>query len=60
MKHINEKAVAAAATRVWSVKDFCKLYRVAEAEEKKLLRLFGEYATSCELRYNVKRQPRWH
>lgn len=59
MKHTYDKAVAATATRVWSVKDFCKRYRVAKAEEEKLVRLFGKFATACELRYNVKRQPRW-
>lgn len=58
MKHQN--AVIAAATKVWSVKDYCRRFNVNQVEEKKLVRLFGQYATACELRYNVQREPRRH
>lgn len=60
MKHTNSDAISAVATKVWSVKAYCQRFSVTEAEEAKLLRLFGEFATECELRYNVKREPRWH
>jgi len=60
MQSKSVKAVAASATQVWSVKDFCMRNEITEAEQTKLLRLFGEYATECELRYNAKRRPRFH
>ncbi len=60
MHQLNRLAIAASATRVLSVADFCKEYKIAKPEEAKLLRLFGRYATECELRYNVTREPRVH
>lgn len=60
MKHANRDAISAVATRVWSVRGYCRQFDVTDAEEAKLIRLFGEFATECELRYNVKREPRWH
>ncbi|WEX74302.1 hypothetical protein PYH37_001706 [Sinorhizobium numidicum] len=48
-----------AATRVWSVTEFCVRHRLDNEEEARLLRLFGPFATACELRYNAKRAPKW-
>jgi hypothetical protein len=47
------------AYRVWSVTEFCDRYRLDEQEQQRLLQLFGPFATTCELLYNAKRDPRW-
>lgn len=61
MQHTKQqKAIVASSTRVWSIKDFCRQYQIDKSEEAKLTRLFGEFATACELRYNVRRTPRVH
>ena len=46
-----------ATRRVWSVTDFCKRYRLDKAEDKRLRKLLGEYATQTELLMNAKRPP---
>jgi len=48
-----------AATKVWSVTDFCKRYRLCYEEEKRLRHLFGQFATARELLHNAQRRPKW-
>ncbi|PKA39647.1 hypothetical protein [Rhizobium sullae] len=47
------------ATKVWSVTEFCSRHRLDDEEETRLLRLFGPFATACELMYNAKRAPKF-
>ncbi|WDZ79384.1 hypothetical protein PWG15_28395 (plasmid) [Ensifer adhaerens] len=54
-----EKLETDAATKVWSVHDFCKRYRLCEDEERRLTRLFGMFATARELLNNAQRTPKW-
>lgn len=46
-----------AVKQVWSVSDFCKRYRLDNAEEDRLKTLFGDYASQVELLMNAKRRP---
>ncbi|MEF0942669.1 hypothetical protein QDY28_21195 [Rhizobium sp. BR 362] len=60
MQYVEPKNVShKTATRVWSVKDFCREHRISGAEEARLRQLFGQFATACELRYNTMRKPKW-
>ncbi|UWU23875.1 hypothetical protein QA648_29025 (plasmid) [Rhizobium sp. CB3171] len=60
MQYVEPKKVSHnTATRVWSVKDFCKRHRLCSKEETRLLQLFGQFATASELRYNTTRRPKW-
>ena len=54
-----DKLSAEAATRVWSVHEFCRRHRLCEEEEKRLTRLFGMFATARELLNNAQRAPKW-
>ncbi|HEV7322913.1 MAG TPA: hypothetical protein VGO04_30290 [Ensifer sp.] len=54
-----DKLETDAATKVWSVQDFCKRHRLCEEEERRLTRLFGPFATSRELLNNAQRSPKW-
>ena len=51
--------VADDAYRIWSVSEFSARYGVAEQEQRRLLELFGPFATTCELLNNARRWPRW-
>ncbi|CAN7639626.1 hypothetical protein LJR257_004673 [Ensifer adhaerens] len=54
-----EKLAAEAATKVWSVTDFCKRHHLCYEEEKRLRYLFGHFATARELLHNAQRTPKW-
>lgn len=41
--------------QVWSVKDFARRHRLDKEEEKRLLTLFGSFATKQELLSNAQR-----
>jgi hypothetical protein len=43
--------------RVRSVDDFCRRYRLCDAEKLRLTRLFGQFATEQELLMNATRAP---
>ena len=59
MRHIDSKsAEPIVATKVWCIADFCALHRLDGKEQAKLTALFGEFATTSELVYNVTRTPR--
>jgi hypothetical protein len=45
--------------RVWSVTEFAARYDLDNAQRKRLLALFGPFATTCELRYNAERKPKY-
>lgn len=45
------------ASRVWSVVDFCKRYRLEEDEETRLRKLLGDFASQQELLLNAHRKP---
>ncbi|SDN85133.1 hypothetical protein SAMN05216328_13957 [Ensifer sp. YR511] len=47
-----------AATKVWSVAEFCRRHRLKDDEEKRLRQLFGHFATARELLHNAKRPPK--
>ncbi|MBB3461513.1 hypothetical protein [Rhizobium sp. BK377] len=46
-------------TKVWSVTEFCARHRIDGKEEKRLLQLFGTFATASELLHNARREPRF-
>lgn len=46
-----------AEQEVWSVHEFVKRHRLDEAEEQRLIALFGAFATKGELLYNCRRPP---
>ena len=48
-----------ALTKVWSVTEFCARHRLDSREEKRLLQLFGSFATANELLYNAHREPKF-
>lgn len=54
-----EKLEIDAATKVWSVHDFCNRHRLCEEEERRLTSLFGMFATARELLNNAQRTPQW-
>lgn len=58
-EHVEPAVAKEASIRVWGVQDFCKKNRVDKAEEARLLKLFGRFATPAELINNVSREPRW-
>jgi len=59
MQHIDSTAAEPiAATKVWSVTEFCSLHRLDDKEEAKLLALFGQFASTSELVHNVTRRTR--
>ncbi|MBB5577910.1 hypothetical protein GGD50_006566 [Rhizobium paranaense] len=60
MQYVQPKKVNhQTANRLWSVKDFCSQHSLSSKEETRLLQLFGQFATACELRYNTTHKPRW-
>lgn len=48
-----------ALTKVWSVTEFCARHRLDGQEEKRLLQLFGAFATASELLHNAKREAKF-
>ncbi|WP_246802816.1 hypothetical protein [Ensifer sp. ENS02] len=54
-----ERLETDAATKVWSVHDFCNRHRLCMEEERRLTRLFGLFATARELLNNAQRTPKW-
>ncbi|TLX07006.1 hypothetical protein [Rhizobium sp. MHM7A] len=46
-------------TKVWSVTEFCARHRIDAEEQALLLKLFGPFATACELLHNARRAPRF-
>lgn len=44
------------ATRVWSVAEFCKRYRLDQSEQTRLRNLLGEFANQTELLMNAQRK----
>lgn len=42
---------------ILSVMEFCRRYRLDESEEKRLRKLFGEFASRHELLMNAQRKP---
>ena len=59
MRHIDSKSTEPiVATKIWCIADFCALLRLDGKEQAKLTALFGEFATTSELVYNVTRTPR--
>lgn len=42
---------------ILSVVEFCRRYRLDEAEEKRLRKLFGDFASRHELLMNAHRKP---
>ncbi|MGK6312853.1 hypothetical protein QTA58_01055 [Neorhizobium sp. CSC1952] len=47
------------AKKVWSVAEFAKRYRLDKAEEARLLKLLGPFASQQELLMNASRAPRF-
>ena len=45
--------------KVWSVAEFAKRYRLDQAEEARLLKLLGPFASQQELLMNASRAPRF-
>lgn len=58
-EHLNSQSFSNSLSRVWPVSDFAKRYRLQSDEEKRLVSLFGEFATEHELLMNADRTPRW-
>ncbi|MGN7754925.1 hypothetical protein [Sinorhizobium sp. 22678] len=54
-----QAAIAVAATKMWSVPEFCRRQNLCEEEKRRLTRLFGRFATARELLHNAKRAPKW-
>ncbi|WP_075292258.1 hypothetical protein [Pararhizobium arenae] len=44
------------AKRMWSVAEFCKRYRLDQAEETRLRKLLGDFASQHELLMNARRK----
>lgn len=44
--------------KVWSVTEFAFRHNLDDAQQQKLLKLFGPFATTCELRYNAERESK--
>lgn len=42
---------------ILSVMEFCRRYRLDETEEKRLRKLFGDFASRHELLMNAQRKP---
>ncbi|MEK1893276.1 MAG: hypothetical protein AAAB20_08375 [Rhizobium sp.] len=54
--HIDTKQIEQEGLRqVWSVRDFARRHRLDKEEEKRLLALFGSFATKQELLANARR-----
>ncbi|CAN7470661.1 MULTISPECIES: hypothetical protein [Rhizobium] len=54
--HIDTKQIEHEGLRqVWSVRDFARRHRLDKEEEKRLLALFGSFATKQELLANAQR-----
>lgn len=59
-EHVETPKVEMEGTRkVWDVSEFARRFRLDKEEEARLLRLFGPFATECELMNNAQRAPRW-
>ena len=59
MQRVEPSNATTGAAKVWCVKEFAKRQQIDEAEQLRLLTLFGPFATAGELLHNVKREPRW-
>ncbi|MEI2298789.1 hypothetical protein [Ensifer sp. MJa1] len=56
MKHTDIRSVDSARTKhVWDVADYCRRSGVHKAEEQRLIKVLGKYATSHELQINIVR-----
>lgn len=56
MKHTDMKKLERSQNRhVWDVADYCKRSGIHKAEERRLIRALGRYASSHELQMNVVR-----
>ncbi|MBX5156479.1 hypothetical protein HJB89_04955 [Rhizobium sp. NZLR8] len=59
-EHIEPKQIETdELTKVWSVTEFCARHRIDTEEQALLLKLFGPFATACELLHNATRAPRF-
>jgi hypothetical protein len=47
------------AYKVWSVTEFAARHNLDDEQQQRLLKLFGPFATACELLYNAERDPKW-
>jgi hypothetical protein len=59
MQRVEPNNASTGVTKVWCVKEFARRQQIDETEEARLIKLFGPFATACELLHNVKREPRW-
>jgi hypothetical protein len=56
MKHADMKKLnQAQAKHVWDVADYCRRSGIHKAEERRLIRALGRYASSHELQMNIVR-----
>ena len=56
--HIDNRQFSPRQTRnIFDVVEHCRRNGLDKAEERKLLRLFGRFATRHEIQMNVKRPP---
>ncbi|HXV29546.1 MAG TPA: hypothetical protein VD840_04355 [Sinorhizobium sp.] len=56
MKHTDIKKLDRSQTKhVWDVADYCKRSGIHKAEERRLIRALGRYASSHELQMNIIR-----
>ncbi|MDO3434971.1 hypothetical protein QWJ46_20035 [Rhizobium sp. CBN3] len=59
-EHIEPKQIETDdLTKIWSVTEFCARHRIDVEEQALLLKLFGPFATACELLHNARRAPRY-
>jgi hypothetical protein len=58
MQIINNKTIDGNRTKpILNVAEFCRRYRLDKAEETRLRKLFGEFASRHELLMNAQRKP---
>lgn len=58
MQIIDNKSIDGNRTKpILSVAEFCHRYRLDKAEEVRLRKLFGEFASKHELLMNAQRKP---
>ncbi|HAU75978.1 MAG TPA: hypothetical protein DCW88_10745 [Agrobacterium sp.] len=58
MQIIDNKTIDANRTKpILNVAEFCRRYRLDKAEEVRLRKLFGEFASRHELLMNAQRKP---
>nr|WP_311785927.1 hypothetical protein [Fererhizobium litorale] len=46
------------AELVWDISEYCRRAGIHEAEEKRLIKILGRYASRHELQMNIVRLPR--